>query len=136
MAMNLSQDEDEVFTTLNTTPLVDVMLVLLIIFLLTLPVVSPSIALNLPHALNQPQDQHSQSILISIDQAGRWHGFDSVIPGRDELLSQLQIASRRSPQPEIRIRGDADVEFESVARVLDVVKEAGLVKVSFVIDPK
>ena len=136
MAMNLSQDEDEVFTTLNTTPLVDVMLVLLIIFLLTLPVVSPSIALNLPHALNQPQDQHSQSILISIDQAGRWHGFDSVMSGRDALLSQLQIASRRSPQPEIRIRGDADVEFESVARVLDVVKEAGLVKVSFVIDPK
>jgi biopolymer transport protein ExbD len=136
MAMNLSQDEDEVFTTLNTTPLVDVMLVLLIIFLLTLPVVSPSIALNLPHALNQPQDQHTQPILISIDQAGRWHGFDSVMSGRDALLSQLQIASRRSPQPEIRIHGDADVEFESVARVLDVVKEAGLVKVSFVIDPK
>ena len=138
MAMHLgpSASDDELLTTINTTPLVDVMLVLLIIFLITIPVVTTSVKVDLPHETQQPRETKPDNIVLSIDAQGRAFFYDAPVRSQADLTKQLQALAEKKPQPEVQIRGDAQADFEAVGRVLYAVQSAGLTKVRFVTEPQ
>ena len=138
MAMHLgpSASDDELLTTINTTPLVDVMLVLLIIFLITIPVVTTSVKVDLPHETQQPRETKPDNIVLSIDAQGRAFFYDAPVRSNANLTKQLQALAEKKPQPEVQIRGDAKTDFEAVGRVLYAVQSAGLTKVRFVTEPQ
>ena len=141
MAMNLGpslgqQDDDEVIGTINTTPLVDVMLVLLIIFLITIPVVTTSIKVDLPKEQNVVRVAKPDTVIISVNQAGDIFLYDTPVKNPTELVERLQKFARMQPQPDVQIRGDAQSAFESVGRVMYAAQRAGIVQVGFVTDPQ
>ena len=138
MAMHLgpSASDDELLTTINTTPLVDVMLVLLIIFLITIPVVTTSVKVDLPHETQQPRETKPDNIVLSIDAQGRAFFYDAPVRSQADLTKQLQALAEKKPQPEVQIRGDAQADFEAVGRVLYAVQSAGLTIVRFVTEPQ
>ena len=138
MAMHLgpSESDDELLTTINTTPLVDVMLVLLIIFLITIPVVTTSVKVDLPNETQQPRETKPDNIVLSIDAQGRAFFYDAPVRSNADLTKQLQTLAEKKPQPEVHIRGDAKSDFEAVGRVLYAAQMAGLTKVRFVTDPQ
>ena len=138
MAMQLgpSDGDDELLTTINTTPLVDVMLVLLIIFLITIPVVTTSVKVDLPHEVQQPRETKPDNIVLSVNAQGQAFLFDTPIRNQAEMLKQLQTLADKKPQPEVQIRGDAQTDYEAVGRVLFAAQSVGLTKVRFVTDPQ
>ena len=141
MAMNLSslsnsQDEPEVMMDINTTPLIDVMLVLLIIFLITIPVVTTSVKVELPHEVQQPRETKPDNNVQSVNAQGQAYLYDAPIRSNADLIKQLQTFAEKKPQPEVQIRGDAKTDFEAVGRVLYAAQVAGLTKVRFVTDPQ
>ncbi len=140
MAMNLgptlgTQDDDEVIGTINTTPLVDVMLVLLIIFLITIPVVTTSIKVDLPKEHNVVRQAKPETVVISVNQAGQIYLYDTPVKTPAELIERLKKFSAMKPQPDVQIRGDAQSAFESVGRVMYAVQRAGITQVGFITDP-
>lgn len=136
MAMNFGSDaEDEIISTINTTPLVDVMLVLLIIFLITIPVVTTSIKVDLPKEQNVIRETKPENVIISVDAVGKIYLYDSPIKNSNDLLERLKVFSAKTPQPEVQIRGDARSDFESVGRAMNAVQRAGISKVSFITEP-
>jgi biopolymer transport protein ExbD len=140
MAMNVGSadgaDEDRVVSEINTTPLVDVMLVLLIIFLITIPVVTTSIKVNLPKESNQIRETKPENIIISVDAAGRIYWYDTRMANATALVEKLKKVSTMNPQPEVQIRGDLSSNYEPVGRVLYAVQRAGIAKVSFITEPQ
>ena len=138
MAMHLgpSEGDDELLTTINTTPLVDVMLVLLIIFLITIPVVTTSVKVELPHEVQQPRETKPDNIVMSDNAQGQAYLYDAPVRSNADLIKQLQTLAEKTPQPEVQIRGDAKTDFEAVGRVLYAAQVAGLTKVRFVTDPQ
>jgi len=138
MAMQLgpSDGDDELLTTINTTPLVDVMLVLLIIFLITIPVVTTSVKVDLPHEVQQPRETKPDNIVLSVNAQGQAFLFDTPMRNQAEMVKQLQILADKKPQPEVQIRGDAQTDYEAVGRVLFAAQSVGLTKVRFVTDPQ
>jgi biopolymer transport protein ExbD len=141
MAINLGpslgqQDDDEVIGTINTTPLVDVMLVLLIIFLITIPVVTTSIKVDLPKEQNVVRVAKPDTVIISVNQAGQIFLYDTPVNNPAELVERLQKFASMKPQPDVQIRGDAKSAFESVGRVMYAAQRAGIVQVGFVTDPQ
>jgi biopolymer transport protein ExbD len=138
MAMQLgpSDGDDELLTTINTTPLVDVMLVLLIIFLITIPVVTTSVKVDLPHEVQQPRETKPDNIVLSVNAQGQAFLFDTPMRNQAEMLKQLQTLADKKPQPEVQIRGDAQTDYEAVGRVLFAAQSVGLIKVRFVTDPQ
>jgi biopolymer transport protein ExbD len=121
MAMHLgpSDGDDELLTTINTTPLVDVMLVLLIIFLITIPVVTTSVKVDLPHEVQQPRETKPDNIVLSVNAQGQAFLFHTPnCAARAEMVKQLQTLADKKPQPEVQIRGDAQTDYASVGRVL------------------
>ena len=138
MAMQLgpSDGDDELLTTINTTPLVDVMLVLLIIFLITIPVVTTSVKVDLPHEVQQPRETKPDNIVLSVNAQGQAFLFDTPMRNQAEMLKQLQTLADKKPQPEVQIRGDAQTDYEAVGRVLFSAQSVGLTKVRFVTDPQ
>ena len=141
MALNLGptlgqQDDDEVIGTINTTPLVDVMLVLLIIFLITIPVVTTSIKVDLPKEQNVVRVAKPDTVIISVNQAGQIFLYDTPVQNPAELVERLQKFASMKPQPDVQIRGDAKSAFESVGRVMYAAQRAGIVQVGFVTDPQ
>jgi biopolymer transport protein ExbD len=133
MAFGTQDDTDEVMNEINMTPLVDVMLVLLIIFMITVPVMKHSVEIDLPRTTSQPQDSKPETIRLSVDAQGTYFWNETPIQD-DELERQLQTAAR-TPQPELHIRGDRAVRYERVALVMSAAKRAGLHKIGFVTDP-
>ena len=138
MAMHFgpSDGDDELLTTINTTPLVDVMLVLLIIFLITIPVVTTSVKVDLPHEVQQPRETKPDNIVLSINAQGQAFLFDTPMRNQAEMVKQLQSLADKKPQPEVQIRGDAQTDYEAVGRVLFAAQSVGLTKVRFVTDPQ
>ena len=138
MAMHLgpSADDDELLGTINTTPLVDVMLVLLIIFLITIPVVTTSVKVELPHEVQQPQQTKPDNLILSVNAKGQACVYDAPVRSQAELITQLQGFAAKQPQPEVQIRGDAKSDFEAVGRLLYAAQVAGLTKVRFVTNPE
>jgi len=134
MAFGTQDETDEVMNEINMTPLVDVMLVLLIIFMITVPVMKHAVEIDLPRATSQPQDSKPETIRLSVDAQGTYFWNETPIQD-DELERQLQTAAARTPQPELHIRGDRAVRYERVALVMSAAKRAGLHKIGFVTDP-
>ena len=138
MAMNIPASgggEDEVVSAINTTPLVDVMLVLLIIFLITIPTVNYSVPVDLPKERNEIREAKPEDIVISVDGKGGIFWFDARVVGTDALVERLKKVSRMMPQPEVHIRGDWKSDYEPVGRILYACQRAGIVKVGFITEP-
>ena len=138
MAMNLANadgDEDEMNATINTTPLVDVMLVLLIIFLITIPVVTASVPLQLPKERNQPTQTRPDNIVIAVNRDAELYWGSERLADHDALLARLKAVASATPQPELHIRADAEVRYDSVGRVVLAAQRAGIHKVGFITEP-
>ena len=135
MAFGTQDDTDEVMNEINMTPFVDVMLVLLIIFIITVPVMQHAVTVELPRASNQPEIVKPETIRLSVDASGAY--FWNAEPLADDALqARLAAAAAQVPQPELHIRGDKAVRYERVARVMAAAQRAGLHKIGFVTDPE
>ena len=128
-------DEDEVLSTINTTPLVDVMLVLLIIFLITIPVVTHTVPVSLPKVRNQPTQTSPQNVVLAVNREGGIVWNEQPVPDMAVLLQRLKTVAAMKPQPEVHIRGDEDVRYESIGKVMVAVERAGIYKVAFITEP-
>ena len=138
MAMSVGasdSDEDEVVSAINTTPLVDVMLVLLIIFLITIPVVTTSIPVQLPKERNEIRETKPENIVLSVDRGGGIFWNDLRIPTTAALIDRLKKISVLDPQPEVQIRGDGRAEYTGVGRIIYACQRAGIGKVGFITEP-
>jgi biopolymer transport protein ExbD len=135
MAFGTQDDTDDVMNEINMTPLVDVMLVLLIIFMITVPVMKHSVEVDLPRASSQPQDAQPRTVRLSVDGQGQYWWNESSV--RDEDLPRmLRAEAAREPQPELHIRGDRNVRYERVAQAMAAAQQAGLRRIGFVTEPK
>ena len=138
MAMSVgpsSGDEDEVLSTINTTPLVDVMLVLLIIFLITIPVVTHTVQVKLPKETNVPTQTKPENILISVTTDGDVYWNATLMPDNQTLVDRLKKEAVKDPQPEVHIRGDQKSRYEAVGKVVMACQRAGISKVGFITEP-
>ena len=139
MSMNVGtadgDDDEEMNSTINTTPLVDVMLVLLIIFMITIPVVTQSIKLELPKERNVPTQTKPENIVIAVNRDGEVHWNMERLPDIETLVNRLKLVAVKEPQPEVHIRGDGEVRYEAVGRVVVACQRAGILKVGFITEP-
>ena len=138
MSMNVGssgEGEDAVMSAINTTPLVDVMLVMLIIFLITIPVVTTSIPVTLPKERVEVRETKPENIIISVDTAGNVFWYDQKITNTEALVDKLKKVSTVKPQPEVQIRGDMTSRYEGVGKILYACQRAGIVKVAFITEP-
>jgi len=138
MGMNVGQgssDEAEIVAAINTTPLVDVMLVLLIIFLITIPVVVTSVPVELPKERNEVRETKPENIVISVDAGGQIYWNDLRIASTTALIDRLKKISVLTPQPEVQIRGDAKANYDGVGRIVYACQRAGIAKVGFITEP-
>lgn len=126
--------QDEVMSEINMTPLVDVMLVLLIIFIITVPVLTHSVEVDLPRASNQPNQLQPTTVQLAVNASGEVFWNEQKVTDT-ELASKLTLAAARQPQPEIHLRGDRTVAYEHVVKTMAAVQSAGLVKLGFVTQP-
>ena len=127
--------EEQMNAAINTTPLVDVMLVLLIIFLITIPVVTQTIKLELPKERNLPTQTKPENIVIAVNREGEVFWGIERLPDIETLVTRLKVESVKEPQPEVHIRGDQEVRYESVGRVVVACQRAGIYKVGFITEP-
>ena len=128
-------DEDEMNSTINTTPLVDVMLVLLIIFLITIPVVTQSIQLSLPKERNVPTQTKPENILLAVSRDGEIYWNTRRMPDVESVVTELKMEAVKETQPEVHIRGDEEARYESVGRLVVACQRAGIAKVGFITEP-
>jgi biopolymer transport protein ExbD len=138
MAMNIGSsggDEDEVVSTINTTPLVDVMLVLLIIFLITIPVVTQTVPMTLPKETNIAHQTKPENIEISVNKDGDVFWNAKLVPDNEALFRKLREIAVLNPQPEVHIRGDEKARYESIGRVVFACQRAAIQKISFITEP-
>jgi biopolymer transport protein ExbD len=135
MAIAVGGVEERPMSDINTTPLVDVMLVLLIIFLITVPVVTTSIPVQLPKERNEIRETKPENITISVDRQDRIFWNDLYIPNSNVLVDRLKRVSRLNPQPEVQIRGDGQANYEGVGKVIYACQRAGIIKISFITEP-
>ena len=135
MQVGTADDEDAVNSAINTTPLVDVMLVLLIIFLITIPVVTQSIPLQLPKERNVPTQTKPENILLAVSKDGDIYWNTRKMPDVESVVTELKKFSTKEPQPEVHIRGDQDARYESVGRLVVACQRAGIAKVGFITEP-
>jgi len=138
MSMNVGSadgGDDEVISTINTTPLVDIMLVLLIIFLITIPVVTTSIPVQLPKERNEVRETKPENIVISVDAKGGIYWNELRIQSTTALIDRLKKVAVLTPQPEVQIRGDGGAKYDGVGRVIYACQRAGIAKVGFITEP-
>ena len=135
MAFGTQDDTDEVMNEINMTPFVDVMLVLLIIFIITVPVMKHAVEIDLPRATAQPQDSKPETIRLSVDAQGQYWWNERQV-AEDDLPRLLKAEAGRNPQPDLHIRGDKAVRYEKVAIAMAAAQQAGLRKIGFITEPK
>jgi biopolymer transport protein ExbD len=139
MAMSLGSngngDDDALVASINTTPLVDIMLVLLIIFLITVPVVTHTVPVALPHEVNQPTKTRPDNVTIAVDKDGDLFWNNARLQDDAALLTKLESHANDDPQPEVMIRADKDVRYEFVGRVVVDCQRAGIAKINFIVEP-
>jgi biopolymer transport protein ExbD len=128
-------DTDGWMSEINTTPMVDVMLVLLIIFLLTIPAVSATVNVNLPLESSQRRDTSGNHVVVSVDRVGNFYFSDSFAPDIQALSSLIGQVASRSPQPELHIRADANAPYSFVAQVIDTAQGYGFARVHLITEP-
>ena len=135
MAFGTQDDTDDVMNEINMTPMVDIMLVLLIIFIITVPVMKHSVNIDLPRANNEAQSIKPETIRLSVDAQGAY--FINELQVSDaELAPKLKAAAAQNPQPDLHIRGDKSVRYERVAQAMAAAQQAGLHKIGFITEPK
>ena len=132
---SIDGEDDAVIAAINTTPLVDVMLVMLIIFLITIPVVTTSIPVTLPKERVEVRETKPENIIISVDTAGGIFWYDQKVANVEALVDKLKKVSTVKPQPEVQIRGDMASRYEGVGKILYACQRAGIVKVAFITEP-
>lgn len=120
---------------INTTPLVDVMLVLLIVFMITAPLLTHAVKIDLPQAASQASDEKPETVTLALDAHGALFWNDAPLPG-DQLAARLAEAAARQPQPELHLRADHDTRYERLAQVMSAAQNAGLHKIGFVTQPE
>ena len=135
MAFGTQDDSDEVMNEINMTPMVDIMLVLLIIFIITVPVMKHSVNIDLPRASNEAQNIKPETVRLSVDAQGAYFIDDAQIADAD-LPARLAAAAAQNPQPDLHIRGDKNVRYERVAQAMAAAQQAGLRKIGFITEPK
>jgi biopolymer transport protein ExbD len=136
MSLNVGgEGEGEVMSDINVTPLVDVMLVLLIIFIITIPVIVQQVHLTLPKATNLPTQTKPENITVAVDKEGNVYWNTKLLSSNDELKDDLRSVARIEPQPEVHIRGDAEARYMFVGRVLVAAQQIGIRKVAFLTEP-
>ena len=135
MAFGTQDDTDDVMNEINMTPMVDIMLVLLIIFIITVPVLKHSVNIDLPRATNEAQNIKPETIRLSVDAQGAYFVNETAITDTD-LPVRLKQAATQNPQPELHIRGDKSVRYERVAQAMAAAQQAGLRKIGFITEPK
>jgi biopolymer transport protein ExbD len=135
MSVGSGSEEDEVVSTINTTPLVDVMLVLLIIFLITIPVVNYSIAVSLPKERNEVRESKPENIVVSVDAKGGIYWYDAKVATTEQLVERLKKVAVKDPQPEVHVRGDLTAQYDSVGKIVYACQRAGIAKISFITEP-
>jgi biopolymer transport protein ExbD len=136
MAMTTGgSDEGEVLSDINVTPLVDVMLVLLIIFIITVPVALKEIKVVLPKASNLPTQTKPEDVSITVDKAGAVYWNTKQLPNQEALTADLRSIAGQDPQPEVHIRGDSDARYMYVGQVLVAAQKIGIRKVAFLTEP-
>ena len=135
MTVGSADDEDEAISTINTTPLVDVMLVLLIIFLITVPVVRMTVPVELPKERNEIRETKPENIVISVDSQARIYWNELRMPNTNALVERLKKVAVLTPQPEVQIRGDGRANYEGVGRVVYAYQRAGIAKIGFITEP-
>lgn len=134
MAFGTQDEPDEVMNEINMTPLVDVMLVLLIIFIITVPVMKHAVNVDLPRATNQPQEVKPQTIRLSVDAQGSYFWNETPV-GDTTLPELLRAEAAKTPQPDLHIRGDKAVRYERVAQAMAAAQRAGIKKIGFITEP-
>lgn len=137
MGMMVSSDdsEDDVIGTINTTPLVDIMLVLLIIFLITVPVAIHTVPVKLPEEKNTPYANKPENIQLAVNKNGDVFWNEKYIGDKATLMTRLQAEAQKRPQPEVHIRGDQQTHFDAIDQVINATKQAGIAKIAFVTTP-
>jgi biopolymer transport protein ExbD len=128
-------NEDDVISFINTTPLVDVMLVLLIIFLITIPVVAHTVRVQLPKETNVPRESKPENVNIAVNKDGVIFWNELPMKNNAELLHRLEGVVGMKPQPEVHVRGDQDARYEGIGKVIITCQRAGITRISFVIEP-
>ena len=135
MAFGTQNEPDEVMNEINMTPLVDVMLVLLIIFIITIPVMKHSVNVDLPRATNQKQDVKPETVRLSVDAKGVYYWNESRVEDA-ALPALLSAEAAKNPQPDLHIRGDKEVRYERVAQAMAAAQQAGVKKIGFITEPR
>lgn len=130
-----SGDEDQVMSEINTTPLVDIMLVLLIIFLITSPVVLKLIKIKLPEENNQVIQSKPEDVNIVVSKDGDIYWNQRKMRDANELFDNLKVEAVKLPQPEVHVRGDQETRYESIGKVIYTTQRAGIQKVGFITEP-
>ena len=135
MAGQVSDNTDEVMGEINMIPFIDVMLVLLIVFIITVPVMKHSVTIELPKASNEPEDTKPQALNLAVQADGAYFIDESPVPD-GELSNLFAKAAARNPQPDLHIRGDKNVRYERVAQAMAAAQQAGLKKIGFITEPE
>ncbi|MFT3905063.1 MAG: biopolymer transporter ExbD [Steroidobacteraceae bacterium] len=137
MAMKVGGDDGSggIMSEINTTPLVDVMLVMLIIFLVTIPVITKNVKVELPKAVNIPTQTKPENITVSVDREGNLYWGNQKVPTVTELVDKVKVEAVKVPQPEVHIRADKGALFKDVGRMIYAIQRGGIVKVGFITEP-
>ncbi len=138
MAINFASTHEEqgMVSAINTTPLVDVMLVLLIIFLITIPVVRHAVQVELPKESNHVQLTKPEDISISVSRNGNIYWNDQLLANQSILVQKLKKIATTQPQPAVQIRGDSNADYEPIGRVVLACQRAGILKIGFITEPQ
>jgi len=134
MAIGTQDDSDQMLSEINMIPFIDVMLVLLIIFIITVPVIKHSVNIDLPQASNQKLLDKPENIRLSVSADGAYFWNDARVEDAD-FEQRLSAAAAQEPQPELHIRGDKAVRYERVALAMAAAQRAGVRKIGFVTEP-
>jgi len=139
MGMKVSAGDSDIdekpMSEINTTPLVDVMLVLLIIFLITVPVITQSVKVDLPKAANIPTQTKPENINIAVDKDGNVYWNTALVPTQEALLDRIKAVAVLDPQPEIHVRGDRATAYEHIGRLMVLAQRGGIQKIGFITEP-
>jgi biopolymer transport protein ExbD len=138
MSMSVGSPDGEergIMSEINTTPLVDIMLVLLIIFLITIPVITKNIPVQVPKAVNIPTQTKPENITISVNKDGDVFWGQQHVPTMKQLVDQIERVAVKVPQPEIHIRADAQTDYKNVGKVIAAINRGGVIKVGFITEP-
>ena len=134
MAIGTQTDDDEMMSEINMIPFIDVMLVLLIIFIITVPVIKHSVNIELPQASMEKVLDKPENIRLSVDADGQYFWNDQRVDDTD-FANRLTAAAAQEPQPELHIRGDKAVRYERVAQAMAAAQRSGVKKIGFITEP-